>query len=76
MGLIVSVGQVGAWQWAWCNMSEAETYARMDKAYRTLRASKMTISANILKEAMDEYASDYNDRTSQDLPSLAKEYIF
>jgi len=57
-------------------MTEAETYARMEKAYRTLRLKGMTISANILKDAMDDYAASFNDRTSEDLPTLAKLFAF
>lgn len=57
-------------------MTEAETYARIEKAYRTLRAKGLTISANILKEAMDAMAAEYNDRTDGDLPNEAKEYVF
>ena len=57
-------------------MTEAETYARMEKAYRILRLKGLSITATILKQAMDDYASDYNDRTGGDLPTTAKEYVF
>jgi hypothetical protein len=57
-------------------MTEAETYARMEKAEHILRLRAMTITANILKEAMDAMASDYNDRTDGDLPAEAKEFVF
>ena len=57
-------------------MHEAETYARMDKAYRILRLQRMDITANTLKEAMDDLASEFNARTDEDLPTMAKEYVF
>jgi hypothetical protein len=57
-------------------MTEAETYARMEKAEHILRLRAMTITANILREAMDAMASDFNTRTNQDLPTLAREFIF
>jgi len=57
-------------------MTEAETYARMEKAYRILRLKEMSITANILMEAMNAMASDFNARTDMDLPTMSKEYIF
>jgi hypothetical protein len=36
----------------------------------------MSITANILMEAMNAMASDFNARTDLDLATLAKEFVF